>query len=139
MYRILQTSWGFFLTFEGRLAAEEMRQWVSDSKAALGVVPHRFGVIADLRELELLDKTARQVMIAGQRLYRKMGMERSAVIVNSTLTGMQFARIATESDIIATERTIDEWREPNFWKLAEDWIIHGIEPERNPARQGILP
>lgn len=138
MYRILQTSWGYFLTFEGRVEADEIRRWIADSKAALGVVPRRFGVIVDLRNLELLGKKAREIMIAGQRLYRRMGMERSAVIVNSTLTEMQFARIASESEILNTERTIDEWREPNFWRLAEDWVTKGIEPATNPARQNIL-
>lgn len=135
MYNILQTSWGFFLTFQGIVDAEEMMRWIRDSEAALGLVPRRFGVIVDLRGLELLGKKARELMVSGQRLYRRMGMERSAVIVNSTLTEMQFSRIASESDISAGERTIDEWQEPNFWKLAEDWVIQGLEPEKNPARQ----
>ncbi|MEW5734527.1 MAG: hypothetical protein AB1921_06715 [Thermodesulfobacteriota bacterium] len=137
MHTILQTSWGYFLTFQGRVTAEEMRRWIADSQVALGHVPKRFGVIVDLRGLELLGKKARELMISGQRLYRKMGMTRSAVIVNSTLTEMQFSRIASESDISQTERTIDEWQEPNFWKIAEDWVIQGIEPQENPARQNI--
>jgi hypothetical protein len=131
MYQILQTSWGFLLTFGGRMNSNEMMQWFADSKMALGKTGKAFGVIVDMRTLEILGKQARQIMVDAQRYYREHGMNRSAVIVNSSLTNMQFQRIASHSSIRETERYFDEWEQSDWWQLAEDWVIRGIEPPKS--------
>jgi hypothetical protein len=131
MYRILQTSWGFLLTFGGRIDPVEMKQWLADSQTALEKAGKTFGVIVDMRTLELLGRQARQIMVDAQRYYREHGMNRSAVIVNSSLTNMQFQRIASHSSIRETERYFDEWDQPDWWQLAEDWVIRGIEPAKS--------
>ena len=131
MYQILQTSWGFLLTFGGRIDPDEMMQWFDDSKRALKNAGKSFGVIVDMRTLELLGRQARQIMVDAQRYYREQGMIRSAVIVNSSLTNMQFQRIASHSSIRDTERYFDEWEQADWWHLAEDWVIRGIEPPQS--------
>ncbi|MDI6797432.1 MAG: hypothetical protein QMD09_10825 [Desulfatibacillaceae bacterium] len=131
MYKILQTSWGFLLTFGGRMDPNEMMRWFAASKTALEKAGKPFGVIVDMRTLELLGKQARQIMVNAQRYYREHGMNRSAVIVNSSLTNMQFQRIASHSSIRETERYFDEWEQSDWWQLAEDWVIRGIEPPKS--------
>ena len=109
MYKIAKEKFGFQLTFEGRLSLDEMKQWKEESKKALLGAPLTFGVLIDMRTLRPggIPDDAQAVMVEGQGLYKKAGMERSCVILQSALVAMQFQRLAKESGIYAFERYID--------------------------------
>ena len=133
MYRIEKTAYGYRLTFSGFIQAAEMEQWVEDSRRALAAAPEKFGVLVDMRTLKPLTADAQAVMQEGQELYKQKGMVRSAVVVDSAVTRMQFQRIAKASGIYQWERYIDGSSVENWEQVATDWITKAIDPDRQPV------
>jgi len=69
-------------------------------------------------------------MVKGLQLYKGKGMQRSAVILNSTVTTMQFKRLAKESGIYQWERYIDASKTANWTDVAVAWVKDGIDPDK---------
>jgi hypothetical protein len=88
MYKIEKTAGGFTLTFGGLMNKAEHERWVEESERALAGCTKPFGVIVDLRTLKPLSPDAQAVLVQGQGLYKRAGMERSVVILNSPLMTM---------------------------------------------------
>ena len=129
MYDIEETAFGYELTFSGSMDEAELREWRSDSERTLSSSPESFGVLVDMRELNPLTEDAQELMVAGQHDYRSHGMERSAVLVESAVTKMQFTRLAKESGIYEWERYVDadSWDDPRA--VARRWIDDAVEPD----------
>ncbi|SIR87881.1 hypothetical protein [Natronorubrum thiooxidans] len=58
MYTIEQMAFGFQITFAGKIDEQELREWAADSRAALEDAPDEFGVLVDMRELNLLSDSS---------------------------------------------------------------------------------
>ncbi len=130
MYNIEKRSSGFVLTLGGFIEPAEMQKWLEESKTKLAGVAGPFGVIVDMRTLAPLPPAAQAFMVEGQQLYRKAGMQRSAVILNSAVTTAQFRRLAKESAIHASERYLDASSEPLWQQKAVDWVNSGKDPDK---------
>ena len=108
MYKIERKTTGYLLTFEGFVDRAEMDRWHTDSQTALTAERESaFCVIVDMRNLKPLPPDAQARMVEGQQLYKKRGMNRSSVIVNSSVTASQFRRLAKDSGIYQWERYFD--------------------------------
>ena len=129
MYKIEETLYGYRLVFGDFIKADEMAQWVEESKKTLAGAPNEFGIFVDMRTLKPLPPDAQVHMQEGQKLYKTAGMVRSVVIVDSALTKMQFRRIAKETGIYEWERYIDASSVNNWEKVGVDWISKGIDPD----------
>ncbi|HPN39058.1 MAG TPA: hypothetical protein PL041_11700 [Melioribacteraceae bacterium] len=129
MYKIEKKGFGYKITFNGFIRTEEMQQWVEESKRTLSTNKGSFGVLVDMRELKPLSPEAQDAMIVGQQAYKKAGMDKSAVILASTILTNQFKRLAQESGIYKWERYIDASKFANYEKIAENWITKGIDPD----------
>lgn len=57
-------------------------------------------------------------------------MERSVVILESTIITMQFKNIAKETGIYQWERYLDASKVPNFEEVGKKWLINGIDPDK---------
>ncbi len=128
MYEIEGTDYGYRLTFGEEMDAEEMAEWKAASERELTHSPERFGVFVDMRTLEPLDEEAQEVMEAGQAHYRKSGMVRSVVILESLAVKTQFKKIAIKSGIYDWERYVvtseyDDWKRRGL-----DWVTDAIDP-----------
>lgn len=130
MYKIEKTSYGFKLTFGDSINVAEMTNWVKEAEKALVGVNGKFGVFIDMRTLKPLDTSAQKEMEKGQKLFKGKGMERSAVVLNSPITTLQFKRIAQETGIYQWERYFDASKTANFEKSAIDWIKNAIDPDK---------
>jgi hypothetical protein len=130
MYKIEKRKGGLALTFGDTLSKEELVLWFKESEQALTKCSGPFGVIVDMRTLKLLPPDAQAVMVQGQSLYKKAGMERSAVLLLSPVMTMQFKRLGKESGIYAFERYIDASSDANWQKHAADWVDSGIDPDQ---------
>ncbi len=133
MYRIEKKPYGYKLTFSGFIQAAEMQKWVEESRKALAAAPSKFGVLVDMRTLKPLAADAQALMQEGQKLYKQKGMVRSAVVVDSAMTKMQFQRIARTSGIYQWERYIDGSSVKNWEQVAADWITRAIDPDKKPV------
>jgi anti-anti-sigma regulatory factor len=128
MHKIEKKTSGYVLTFGGNITAEEMQQWVNESRNALESQQEAFSVIVDMRNLAPLTSDAQRAMVEGQQLYKQKGMTRSAVIVNNAVTAIQFKRLAQQSGIYKWERYIDG-SQPGFSETALAWVKQGVDPD----------
>lgn len=130
MYKIAKKTFGYQLTFGDVIDVPEMTRWREESRAALTGAPKSFGVVIDMRGLKPggIQPDAQKVMVEGQGLFKKAGMERSCVILQSATITMQFERIAHESGIFAFERYINAAKTLDWEKKAVAWIEKKIDP-----------
>lgn len=129
MYRIEKENFGYRLTFSGFIREDEMLEWVKESEKAVIGAPKDFGVLIDMKDLKPLPEGSQRHMQDGQKIYKKKGMSRSAVIVNGATTKMQFQRIAKETGIYDWERYIDSSSTVDWEKIAIDWVSSGVDPD----------
>lgn len=130
MYTIEKKDYGYKLVFGEFIKAEEMQKWVEESKKHLMTAPKSFGVLVDMRTLKPLPNDSQSVMVEGQKLFKQKGMERSAVILASSIITMQFKNIAKETGIYSWERYIDASKHTDWEKIAVDWIKNGKDPDK---------
>ncbi len=130
MNNIEVKNYGFKLVFTGQIKAEEMQEWVEKSKKKLLNSPREFGVLIDMRTLKPLAPETQAHMIEGQKLYKQKGLKRSAVVINSATTKIQFKRMAKDTGIYEWERYIDASTTPDWEKVGESWIKDSIDPDK---------
>jgi hypothetical protein len=130
MHNIAKQNYGYQLTFGGNIDLDEIKRWREKSRAALVGAPKTFGVLIDMRSLGPggLRPEAQPVMVDGQEMYRKAGMVRSCVILQSATVTMQFQRLAKESGIDSYERYINAAAHPDWQTKAIAWIENKVEP-----------
>lgn len=130
MYKIEKKNYGYKITFEGLLQEEEVKEWVEKSKKVLDSAPPSFGVLVDMRLMDPLPPELQKYIEEGQRLYKEKGMSRSVVVLRSAVTKMQFQCIAKKTGIYDWERYIDASSIVNWEKIALNWIINSIDPDK---------
>jgi hypothetical protein len=130
MYNLEKKPWGFKLVFAETISNEEMKRWVKESQNALFGAAGKFGILVDMRSLKPLSPDAQDTMVQGQQLFKKAGMERSAVILNSMALTLQFKRLAKESGIYVWERYIDASSHADWEQIGISWVTKGIDPDR---------
>ncbi len=83
-----------------------------------------------MRTMKGVPPDAQEVMVRGQGLFKKKGMERSAVILSSAAIAMQFKRLGKESGIYSFERYFDASSDAAWQKHAVDWVKSAIDPNK---------
>ncbi len=129
MIRIEQKPFGYKITFSGIISEKEVKDWHVESEKTLSEGPNDFSVLVDMRDMELLPVVCREQTYHGQKLYKRMGMNRSVVIVKDKLTSMQFRLIAQQTGIYADERYINASNNENWENDAINWLLNSVEPE----------
>lgn len=129
MYKIEQRPWGYYLIFGGSMDATEMRKWVDESEALLKNAPATFGVFVDMRTLKILVPEAQEAMQDGQKAYKRAGMVRSVVILQSALVTLQFKNIAKKTGIYEWERYIDASSVSDWERVGIAWVRDAKDPD----------
>ena len=114
------------LIFSDFIKKEEMHEWVEASKRELQDAPKEFVVSIDMRDLKPLPQDAQEEMRVGQKIYKGAGMARSAVLVDKTVTKMQFERIGKETGIYEWERYFSS-EEPDWEASMKNWLSSAQE------------
>ena len=133
MYTIEQKDYGVRLVFSGRIDAEEMGRWLDDLKVHLSRQSKRFCVFVDMRALEPISMDAQEPMAQGQMFAKRKGMQRSVVILDDTVTTMQFKRIALQTEIYNYERYVNASVTPNWEEVGMSWLLDAIDPDKATA------
>ncbi len=128
MIKIEEKPFGYKLTYSGIVSMAGIEKWLKDSEKILANSSDSFSVLVDMRNIEILPVECQSIMLEGQQLYKRMGMERSVVIVHNKLTAMQFKLIAQKTGIYEYERYINGADNEHWEKEALDWLLHEIEP-----------
>ncbi len=128
MYKIENTDYGFKIVFEGFIRADEMRDWLEESKKKLENVSGSFNVLVDMRRMKTLPPDAKKIVEEGQRYYESKGSRGAAVIVNDVIIREQQRNILARSGVGKNEVYIDG-SQPDWEQKALDWFIDGIPPK----------
>jgi len=129
MIRIEQKPYGYKLIYSGLISIEGIQKWLKESEELFENAPESFGVLVDMQKMEILPVNCQSAMLEGQKLYKKMGMLRSVVIVKDKLTAMQFRLMAQKTGIYENERYINAADNQNWEKDGLNWILNSVEPE----------
>lgn len=133
MYKIESTDIGFKLTFAGSISKSDMQAWFEESRAALRGCKKPFGVIIDMRDLELLPPDVQAEIVKGQSIYRNSGLERSALILRDPIVAIQLMRLAKKSGVYKYERYFDASNDEQWELHAQQWVRSGIDPDFSRA------
>lgn len=132
MYHVRQRNFGYILTLEGAVRAGDMKRWYHATRNHLRGMDGPFGVLVDARRCHPLSKVARFWLLRGQSACEEAGLERAAVLVDSSLQDGYWPGLIVVSEPTHRVRFIDA---VHFYPRvrALSWILKGVEPN---AREG---
>jgi hypothetical protein len=131
MHRIEQTKYGYKLVFEGFLQKQDLGTLLDDMKSTIRPRGNAFPVLMDMRHSRAFPREATEIIKEAFLFCKQAGMERNAVVLNSAIATLQARRLAKETGIDRWIRYIDASTEPNWERVAVDWLVKAIDPEVN--------
>lgn len=131
MHRIEETRYGYRVTFEGFLHRDEAGALLDDMR---GLVRPRddngFAVLVDMRHSRAFPAEAQEILKQAITFCKQAGMERNAVVLNSAIATLQAKRLAKETGTDIWSRYIDASSEPEWERVAVEWLMRAVEPGR---------
>lgn len=128
MYQLEKTDYGVRLTWNGVAQVDEVQHFQTESKRLLPTLKQPWHILVNMVEGKPFPPDAAALLQEVQAYYRSMGMQRSIVIVDSTIMVLQLRRVAKESGILEFERYIAIAKYPNDWEArALDWLRNGVD------------
>ena len=128
MFKMEKAEYGIKIVFDGFIQADEMREWVEESKKLIESMPETFKVMVDMRNMKTLPPETKKILEEGQRYYVEHGGIGSAVIASNVITKEQQRNIGVRSGVGPREVYIDA-SDPDWEEKALNWLLHGISPE----------
>jgi hypothetical protein len=131
------TDFGIRIHCPGYITPVEMRAWLDDLKPRVLAFNGRpFGLLADARTQKANPPESQEIVKEAMVWLRSNGMERSVVVLDSTVALIQILRLAKSSGVYAYERYLDASKDPDWERKALDWIVRAIDPDLPlPAQQ----
>jgi hypothetical protein len=129
MERVTLTDYGVDIVFGGPLAREEAEELVEELRRKLPLPGGRFGLLVDSRRMRAYPAAVQAVFKRGLLLCVERGMERSAVVLDSSIATLQAKRLAKETGTLARTRYLDARSHPDWRRLARAWLLDAIEPD----------
>ncbi|HYO15068.1 MAG TPA: hypothetical protein VE685_17885 [Thermoanaerobaculia bacterium] len=131
MYRIEETSYGYRVKFEGHLQRDDAGALLTEVKAVIRPRGAAFAVLMDLRSSRALPAETQDILRATIVHFREAGMERNACVLDSAIAALQARRLAREAGVADGTRTIDVSHQPDWERVALDWLVRAIDPDLN--------
>jgi hypothetical protein len=133
MHKVEETRYGYKVTFEGFLHRDDMGALLNSMKEV--VRPRhdreeRFAVLVDMRNSRAFPSEAQELLKQAITLFKEAGMERNAVVLNSAIATLQARRLAKETNTAAWSRFIDASSETDWERVAVEWLLRAVEPQR---------
>jgi hypothetical protein len=128
MQRVTATNYGADIIFGGPLSREETVELLEELDRKLPRGRH-FGVLVDSRRSRAYSAVEQDAFKRGIQLCLERGMERSVVVVDHEIAALQAKRLAKETNTLAWTRYIDARRHQDWRRIAEDWLLHAIDPQ----------
>jgi hypothetical protein len=131
MHKIEETSYGYRVTFEGFLQRDDAGTLLDSMRSTVKPRDGGFSVLVDMRTSRAFPVEAQEVVKQAILLCKEAGLERNAVVLNSAIAALQARRLARETGIEKDIRYIDASNEPEWERVAIDWLTDGIDPDLN--------
>lgn len=133
-YTVQKTPFGYRSEIVSPFAPAEAQRWLSEIKQVVGT-GKLTGQLIDSRLAKANSPESGKVIEEAMTFVRARGLQRSAVILSSSVVKMQIQRMARESGVDSFERYIDASADPEWEKTAIAWIEKGVDPEQLTAPQ----
>ncbi|WNG33530.1 hypothetical protein F0U61_07790 [Archangium violaceum] len=130
------TDYGFRVHAPGYITPTEARAWFEDLKIrVLALQGKSFGMLVDSRSQKANPPDTQELIKEAMVWLRGHGMERSVVVLDSTVALIQILRLAKATGVYAYERYMDALKDPEWEAKAVGWIKHAIDPDLPQAEQ----
>jgi hypothetical protein len=127
------TDYGFRSTAPGYIIPAEARLWFEDLKArVLRLEGRPFGLLVDSRTQKSNPPESQEIIREAMVWLRAQGMQRSVVVLDSTVALIQILRIAKSTGVYSYERYLDALKDVHWESKAVDWLVNGIDPDLPP-------
>jgi len=125
------TSYGFRTTAPGLILPDEAHEWSADLKRLVkesGL--KKFGYMVDIRKQGANPAETTTIIQDMMRWLREAGVERSVVVLDSSLARLQIVRLAKSTGTYQWERYMDASSDSQWEKKAVAWIVEGVDPDK---------
>lgn len=126
--KVEETSYGYKVMFGGFLERNAAGALLSEIKSVIRP-GSAFALLVDMRESRAFAAEAQEILKLAILHCRDAGMERNACILNSTIATLQARRLGRETGVDETSRYIDASAEPDWERIALDWLVRAIDPQ----------
>jgi len=124
------TDYGFRVHAPGYVTPADARAWFEDLKGRVLALDGRpFGLLMDSRTQRSNPPDTQEFVQTAMAWLREHGLERSAVVLDSTVALIPQLRSAKSTGVYAYERYLDAEKDTQWEQKAEDWIVRGIDPD----------
>ncbi|HEX5754382.1 MAG TPA: hypothetical protein VFZ09_49825 [Archangium sp.] len=124
------TDYGFRVHAPGYITPAEARAWFEDLRSRVVALNGKpFGLLVDSRSQKANPPDTQELIKESMVWLRGHGMERSVVVLDSTVALIQILRLAKATGVYAYERYLDALKDPEWETKAVDWIARGIDPD----------
>lgn len=130
MYKIEQTEYGLKMVFQGFIDKEELKRCHREVAQLVPKLKKGFSILHDMRGMKTLPADARELQKRSMENAKKAGFGKSTQIADNVIAAMQFKRLSKEAGISDTTRQIDASSVSDCEKVAIDWLVKGIDPDK---------
>ncbi|HXU45530.1 MAG TPA: hypothetical protein VN783_08385 [Thermoanaerobaculia bacterium] len=127
MPKIEETPYGLKVTFETVVDVAMASRMVDEFRRRVHPREGGFAILVDLRATRSFPAEVQEVIKQAILILREAGMHRNAVIVHSTIAGLQARRMVKETGIAPELRYFDADL-PDWEETALAWLVDGTEP-----------
>lgn len=129
----LSTEYGFRVHGPGYITPAEARAWFEDLKLrVLALGGKSFGLLVDSRTQKANPPDTQEITKEAMVWLLSHGMERSVVVLDSTVALIQTLRLSKAAGVYAYQRYLDALKEPEWEAKAVDWIVRAVDPDLPP-------
>jgi hypothetical protein len=127
--KVEETSYGYKVMFGGGLLVRDAAGALLSEIKSVIRPGSAFALMVDMRESRAFPAEAQETLKLAILYLRDAGMERNACILSSTIATLQARRLGRETGVDETSRYIDASAEPDWERIALDWLLRAIDPQ----------
>jgi hypothetical protein len=131
MHKIEQTGYGYRIVFEGFLQRDDLGNFIDEMRATIRPRGTGFPVLVDMRNAQAFPAEAQEIIKQAMQYCKDAGMERACVILSSPIAALQAKRLSKETGVDPGSRYIDASSQPDWEKVALDWLVRSVDPDVN--------
>ncbi|MBM7119169.1 hypothetical protein [Archangium primigenium] len=129
----VSTAYGFRVQAPGYVTPADARAWFEDLQRQVSALEGRpFGLLLDARTQRANPPDTQALVREAMAWSRAHGLERAAVVLDSTVALIPLLRAAKSSGTDVYERYLDAEKDADWEARAEDWIVRGTDPDLLP-------
>ena len=130
IYTIERKPYGLRLAFDGMMGVEIAKNFAGEFMRIYAGIDGSICILIDLTKGKPMPPESQALVNDCYKAVLQKGLIRSANIIPSSLMKIQMVRLAKEHGTYDKARYIDSTVNPDWERIALDWIEKGIDPDQ---------